>query len=312
MRRGYEEWLLGDVIPTLDPITGSILILGSLLHNDSCLSNIVKGNIGGFDDIDILPIIDSKGESQWPEMWPIEKLEQERLSIGPSAFDREYLCNPVDDINTPFRMEWLEKCKDSRRIFMIRRPEGMDVFQSWDLSAVIDKESAKKMDSSYTVGTTIGIDRTDKKRTVLRGVRRRGLTPVALSEMIQREAEIMKPDKIIIESNAFQNLYTWNLIRTTDLPIVRHITGTNKIQFAPTGMAYLFEYGKYCLPCGDKESRDFTNELIEELYGYKKVAHADIVMTLWFLEVYIRNMITAKHKNIYGRPGMGTPQMKFI
>jgi hypothetical protein len=49
-----------------------------------------------------LPILNSHGESLWPEMYPVEEIEDMRNGMGESAFQALYMQEPVDAIERMF------------------------------------------------------------------------------------------------------------------------------------------------------------------------------------------------------------------
>lgn len=66
-REKLQDWFWGDCIPALDPIVGKAIIVGTILHDDSLLNNILKD-----DDWEklVIPIIEN-GKSSWGDRFPL-------------------------------------------------------------------------------------------------------------------------------------------------------------------------------------------------------------------------------------------------
>lgn len=84
------------------------------------------------------------GESLWPERWPVEDLEQIRLSIPPSTWESRYQQNPTTREGDMFKVATWRKVPavDKNRLRLAR---------AWDLAA-------SKGKGDWTVGVLMGID----------------------------------------------------------------------------------------------------------------------------------------------------------
>ncbi|MCK5111046.1 MAG: hypothetical protein KAQ94_05945 [Arcobacteraceae bacterium] len=127
-REKLLEWFEGDCLPALDPIFGRVRFIGTILHEDSLLSNILK------DDEwvqFIQPIIKDDGTSAWKDRFPltdedaIKKKEEIFKATGKVAkirsiqaikrglykkglhnlFYQEYLCLPQAEEKKLFKKE---------------------------------------------------------------------------------------------------------------------------------------------------------------------------------------------------------------
>lgn len=119
-RRKLDHWLRRVVIPALAP-RGRIVVLGSLIHYDSLLANLrdprrfprwkylvyraKEGKLRPDGSFVMVPC--------WPARWPLAKLEEERQRIGSTAFEQEYMANPVDEETRVFKPEWLRRYEPS-------------------------------------------------------------------------------------------------------------------------------------------------------------------------------------------------------
>ena len=49
----------------------------------------------------MIPVLNSAGESAWPERFPVEKIEETRIKNGPSHFAGQMMCEPVNLADGP-------------------------------------------------------------------------------------------------------------------------------------------------------------------------------------------------------------------
>ena len=75
--------------------------------------------------------------------------------------------------------------------------------------------------------------------------------------------------------------------------ILGHNTGRNKAdpELGVWGMASDFEFGRVHFPYGDAESRDQSEQLIEELMMWPNGNTDDILMALWFIKYNYKRLI---------------------
>ncbi len=67
-----KKWFDGECIPSLDPIYGKVIFIGTILHEDSLLNNILKKK--KYKRL-IIPILTASGKSAWPDRHPLTKEE---------------------------------------------------------------------------------------------------------------------------------------------------------------------------------------------------------------------------------------------
>jgi len=101
------DWLLQAVMPSIagGGMDGTLLMIGTILGKKSVLATILDGdefkswNRRRFQAIE-------NGQSLWPEVYPLEKLEKIKRNIGSRAFAKEYMNNPRDE-EQGIREEWI-------------------------------------------------------------------------------------------------------------------------------------------------------------------------------------------------------------
>lgn len=86
--------LLAEVYPSMSKDKKSLMILGNYLRHN-CANALLKKEIGNKDNSLIYPCYNEKGESNWPGVYTVEELEEERKIVGELVFNTEYLQKPV-------------------------------------------------------------------------------------------------------------------------------------------------------------------------------------------------------------------------
>jgi len=286
-RRKTLRWFRKTLTPIVNPDTGKIIVIGTRKHPEDLHNELGKNpRYKQF----VFKALSEDGEVHlWPERWPKKRLLREKEEIGSLVFAQEYQNEPISEETTYFRREWIEKCYCYNARMMSHYNGEMPVFTGWDLSVVTNRARAEEYDTDYTVGITIGLG-DDGTRHILDIYRERGLTPAQILDVIKTKARNFNPTLITIENNLFQCLYEQQLISTTDLPIVGHTTGREKMDVfkGVPSLSVMFENGKYRLPRGDERSERLVDILTNECVGLGFESHDDTVMALWIAECGIR------------------------
>ena len=242
-----KERLASEILPMAEPDT-QIIIVGTLQREDDIYS--VKGE--NFFNKTYDAIVDEKNHiTLFPEKWDWERLMKRKAEItelkGEKWFLKEYRNMPVRLIGEIIKREWIQ--------FYDEAPEGLSVYQGWDLSVGKDPEKG-----DYTACITIGIDEKDNIY-VLDVYRDRIDFPTRLRKVVEF-AQRWKPKRIGIESNTFQADSVQVLKSNTNLPIEGIKTTENKIRKFNEELAPLFENGKVFFRRGDSMQEVFINELL--------------------------------------------------
>ena len=107
--KDYDRWLK-QIIPGMDIETGRSKLVGTILNINSLLMNEIRlhnGKIWKACELDKDGKVDPK-TILFPDMFTAEKLEALRRKMGTSAFQSEYLNNPVDNASSVIKREWIE------------------------------------------------------------------------------------------------------------------------------------------------------------------------------------------------------------
>nr|DAS24686.1 MAG TPA: Terminase large subunit [Caudoviricetes sp.] len=113
-RQKLRGWFYADLLPAVHPTRGKVVVLGTILHEDSILNNIVNNeNIEetskqGWRHIKI-PIIEN-GASAWPSRFPLSRIkaiQNQLVSKGlANEFYQEYMCAAIDPQRAIFKREY--------------------------------------------------------------------------------------------------------------------------------------------------------------------------------------------------------------
>jgi len=131
-----------------------IVICSTRWHRDDLVGTLLKEMETGGEQWEVLkmPAISADGLALWPEMWPIEKLLKQKISMGSVEFEALYQQNPQSKEGAMFKREWFtgkiqEKCP--------WRLADLEWVRYWDLAAT--KELGSN-DPDYTAGALIALD----------------------------------------------------------------------------------------------------------------------------------------------------------
>jgi len=98
--RAYQDFV-GIIGGRLSP-SGRIWVLNTAEHSDDVPHRLSR--LPGWE-FQTFPLLDKQGDSRWPERWSTERIESRRLELGPAAFRRLMLCQPIDEATQVFHEE---------------------------------------------------------------------------------------------------------------------------------------------------------------------------------------------------------------
>jgi predicted phage terminase large subunit-like protein len=249
VRRNLQEWFSTTASTRLTN-DGAVLIIATRWHQMD-LSGYVLDRDGKAWETLTLPAIAEQdepgfrkeGEALWPEMFPLEWLEQRRQEIGANAWTCLYQQNPVAAEGNLFRREWWQYFREL--------PPIKYTIQAWD-TAFSSKASA-----DYSVCVTFGV--CDKGFYVLDVWRGRVEFPELKRQFSALGAQ-WKPNTIIIEEKASGQSLLQELKRDSNWPVLGVKADTDKISRA-SAVTSLVEAGRVHLPDASPWLATFTDEL---------------------------------------------------
>jgi len=116
-RKKLKNWFYSDLIPAMHPTRGQLIIIGTILHEDSILNNIIMEKNPDNDDEETndsewhtksIPIMEG-GKAAWKSRFPISKIKRlkrrlERLGMS-NHFYQEYMCKAMSPDKQTFTRE---------------------------------------------------------------------------------------------------------------------------------------------------------------------------------------------------------------
>lgn len=234
-REKVANWFWKTLKPCLAP-GGSIIVMGTRwaegdlyqeLVEDKKWPSLVKGAIWyDADDVDR-----REPKALWPELWPLDKLEQERRDMGSAMFACAYL-NDISGLmaGNIFRREWW-----SSHYFDTLPPGNYTYRMGVDLASSV-KESA-----DYTARVVVAEDQAHNVYvlSVYRDKRETGHRQFVLDGY----AAFPDISRITVETNQFQSALVKELLATTNLPVIGKRADTDKVTRA-RACAARYESGK--------------------------------------------------------------------
>ena len=237
---------------------------------------------------------------RWPEYWTLERLEEEKYTMGSIAFESEYMLNPLDPESAVIPYEVLNNCLD-KGASMGLAPEGWETIMGVDLAVGMDTMNDE---TSYTV---VAYNRDTGMRQLLYNwtgkIQAQGNAWLDAQLLTLRQlSERFKPFKIIVESNGYQRLVVHAAQQLEGVPVEGHNTGRekHKVDTGIPGIAVRMEQGKYIIPW-DKASKENSKPGMRKLVdGLSRLVYGkngrleghtpDSVMSLWMCELAIQEM----------------------
>lgn len=86
-----------------------VYCVGTAYHPDDIMHRFARE---GAWEAHKFPVIDKKGNLAWPSRWPIERIEQRKLELGPLEFARQMMCEARNETDSRCKMEWIKMCLD--------------------------------------------------------------------------------------------------------------------------------------------------------------------------------------------------------
>lgn len=268
-RQKLKKWLVRAVLPALSR-DGRAILIGTVLHHDSLLQNILKhrDSFASWTTRLFQAISsDKNGKEQalWPEHMDLDYLRAIRDDskhpkyIGSIAFAQEYQNKPFDEADAiikPDQIQWTDKIpSDSQIVATVLTVDP----------AVSERAMA---DPTGKVIASLGTD----GNIYVRYVGNERLSPKNNSEDIKRLDEIYKPRIIGIENGALGLVFRELL---AGLPVIGLEPDKDKVRRL-LAVSRFFEAGKIYFVQGSKN----INELYDQLLEFPKGSHDDMVDAL--------------------------------
>lgn len=241
LREKNLHWFNSVIIPIGDPDRTAIVYMGTLVHGQGLLPNIIsradfESRIYSaivsepeelelwerFEEIyrnqdnphrleeamafyqDQKHDMDQGVKTLWGDRFPYWKLMMEKVNIGSRAFSSEFLNKPTDDETAIFKEDWITWFDEKDLYDQFGRRLNLDIYGFWDIA--IGKNSR----SDYNAIVTVGRDRLTGILFVLDAWARKcamhEALEVAMEKIMEYEPKIFGVETIQAQFDMFRQL----------------------------------------------------------------------------------------------------------
>lgn len=186
--RKFTVWFWTDLIGTLTADC-QMIIVGTILHPDSFLSDLVNNGKPGWETR-FYAAIREDGSALWEDQWPLDKLDLRRREMGDYLFAQEYMNDPIPDEFRTFKKEWFNYYEEL--------PEDLIFFTTVDPAIEIGNIN------DFTAIVTVGVN--IKEEMYIANYIARKLLPKETIDFIFEEQKRWESAIIGIESVGFQKM----------------------------------------------------------------------------------------------------------
>lgn len=294
-RHKYLMNYLKGILPAESVDGGSIKVQGTILHDDSLLSVLIKEHDGK-----IYRAWDEDKNLLWPEVWTVERLEKKRAEMalegeGDVSFYQEYFNEPVPKELQVFR-------KDMFRYFNDFQLQNEILKKPCRTYMMIDPAISKKNRADFTAMVCVVVD--SFNRIYVAEIMRARMNPLEIFQGLVAMYERWRPFKVGIESVVYQKALVFyieekkreseSLIRQMQIQELR--TDTDKVR--RIGQMQ----NRYALGTVFHRENDAMTKMMEsELIRFPKGANDDIIDALSNINQMLVPMIEKTSQITYSK-----------
>lgn len=286
MRRKVKQRFYEVMLPCVEP-GGRVVVIGTRQHFDDVYSDLLSNDLW----VTIVEQAIRREGVLWPGRWSVASLSRKRREVGEEAYAKRYMniCNPEGRVMFP--LEWIEGCLDETLSICPTKESLPAALREARIVQAVDVASSSRTGGSQFAHVTVAVEppvgeEFHAKLTVLNLERGRMAWPKQ-REVILREAEVWKPDVVLVESNGVQQLLLQDLAtgEGEHLPLEATYTGREKgsVESGVPYLSSLVKAGRIRIPWKDAATQRVSGMLREELEGWPKGKSDDLLMALWFV-----------------------------
>jgi phage terminase large subunit-like protein len=288
-REKYWYRMTKGVMPAL-AIDGTLKVMGTILHNDSLLMNLINKNNGRIwrawmDDNN------PEGTLLWPTRWTYALLMERKEKMGTASFAQEYLNMPIEESSRAFKWDWLNNYYTEDSL-----PKILNTY------IAIDAAGSTNEKADYNGVVVVSVD--TQNNWYVRYAKRYRLTSKELIDEIFTLWSRWDPLGVGVEKAAFTDQIKPYLdIKSEEVnkyPAVRELKhkGARKEQRITGALSGRFEAGKIFFL---ENATDDTKKLINELYDFPKAQYDDLADALAYIEQLAYSSVEEKEDDLRHR-----------
>lgn len=255
-----------------------VIVIGNAYRTDDFMHRLEKNTLWKSERF---PLLNTSGESNWPAVWPKERIEIQRKGMVPEDFARQFMCLARDDGSSWFKREYIDVA--------LARGEGKEVTQSlayvpngYATYTGVDLGHRKHKKSDLTVLFTY-IQHPSGMREVLEIKTGRWGGPEIVREI--ESAQSRFHSTVYVENVAAQQFIV-DFSRLSAKRVVEFQTDSRKHDPAHgvQGLAVELRNGVWAFPCQEftRSTHPEIAALISEVLDYDPKAHTgDRLMAMW-------------------------------
>jgi len=234
------------------------------------------------------PVLDADMNATWPERWPVDRIEEKRLVLGPLEFSRQLMCVARSDEDARFKRQWVDACiargeGRSLTYALDHVPAGYAVYTGVDLGVRVQQGS--DLSCLFTICV-----HPDGSREILDVQAGRWGGPDIVDKIIdvhQRYQSI-----VIVENNAAQEFIVQFTKKLSAVPVHSFTTTGTSLRHPEFGLETLateMANEKWIIPSSKGRCNSEIEAWIGEALYYDPRGHpGDRLMASWFATQGVR------------------------
>lgn len=266
IRQRQISFYLASVTPMLNPGPGKMIVVGTPQSSRDLLMGNLQHNEAY--DFRVYPGL-KDGKPQWPARLSQEWLDARLKELGPLIFAREIMCKPVSTGSSLFPLTLFQGEPTEQYGLTLGMSREHWAASGMTLYTGVDIAMSAGVGADWTVLVTIALD-SFENIWIVDIQRVKGMPYHEQLALIKSVGHKYQPAVIAVESNQAQRFVADELVRTTNLPVVRTVTTAAKhsLEHGLPSLKLTFENRKLRLPRGDDHSIKMTDLLAEEFNGF--------------------------------------------
>lgn len=210
------DWWNRTVIPALDPKTGTLIIVGTIIHFDGLLARLLNPELQDIYVQRRYRTPKEDGTPLWPARYDLKKLSDLKAQIGSFAFNSEYLNIPIDEetqVYKPYWWKWYTKndvAYDRLKGEWLFRGKPLSIYQG------VDPAIGTTQYADWFAHVTIGV--TEDRNVVLLWSFKDRIDFPAQLKLITEQYYTWLPKQIGIEIAVYQRALKQQLLKDGQVP----------------------------------------------------------------------------------------------